>query len=245
MPPIVATTTTVPPATTVPSTTTAPVATTVPAVTTAPPTTTTTPPPLKTDPPVVLAPIFDVDTVVNGTSVEADGTVIQAYINDQPASWTTTVTGGAWAMTGLDLTACDTVKATAKALDKELSDDSNEVPVLPLALWGDPCECAPPTSDCDPAGVRTFQLTLKVEGEGDILPALGTTTHVASDRIRLTAVPAQGWELLRWRAEVPAHTTWSSVPAISNLTDISLIHTVREDAIIIAEFTRCTVPTAA
>ena len=220
-----------------PATTTAPATTAPPATTTAPPATTTAPP--ATAPPAVSEPIFDVDTEVRGTSAEEDGTLVRVYVSGQPLPGTATVASGEWTMPVESLDACDTVVARAKAPGRPWSVDSNEAPVLPLAMWGDPCGCAPAPSPCDADGRRTHQLTLRAEGEGRVLPAPGTTTRGDGERVRVSAVPAPGWELLRWRAEEPAHSAWESTPAIANSTDPSAVHTVLEDAVLVAEFTPC------
>ena len=51
--------------------------------------------------PTVTGPICPGATVVSGTSTEADGTVINVVVNNIPMG-STTVTGGAWTMTGID-----------------------------------------------------------------------------------------------------------------------------------------------
>jgi hypothetical protein len=230
-----ATTTTAPPA----ATTTAPPATTTTAppaaTTTAPPATTTTPPPPVTEPPVVSEPIYDGETTASGDSSEADGTVIRVFVNGEMAPGSAAVSAGRWTMTGLSLSTGDVVKATAKAADKETSGYSNEVVVLPLDAWGDPCGCEQASPCADPH-TGTFQLTLAAGQGGAILPAPGTTTRQAGERIRLTAAPAAGWVFARWRFSETAHSSRRTTPPISNSTDPSAVYTAEQDAIITAEF---------
>ncbi len=71
--------------------------------------------------------IVNGDTEVQGTSTEADGTVIQVFVNDTPHGSTTTVLGGLWKQIGLTLTTGDVVKATALAESKGLSEDNCDV----------------------------------------------------------------------------------------------------------------------
>jgi len=232
-----ATTTTAPPATT----TTAPPATTTtapPATTTAPPATTTTtaPPPPVTEPPVVSEPIYDGETSAGGGSSEADGTVIRVFVNGQQASsGSAAVSAGRWAMAGLSLSTGDVVKATAAAPGKGTSGYSNEVVVLPLDAWGDPCGCGQ-ASPCADAAPGTFQLTLAAGPGGVVLPALGTITRRAGERVRLTAVPAAGWVFTRWRFGETAHSSRRTTPPVSNSTDPSAVYLAEQDAVITAEF---------
>ncbi len=92
-----------------------------------------TPAPIVSDAPVVNSPIPSGSTSVSGTSTEADGTVIDVFVNSLSVG-TTTVSGGTWTKGGLlsigvGLLVGDTVKATATASGETTSPFSNEVVV--------------------------------------------------------------------------------------------------------------------
>jgi hypothetical protein len=65
--------------------------------------------------PAISSPIYPTDSTISGTSGSPDGTVITVYNNGTPIG-TTTVTGGAWSLTGLSgLAGNDQITATAGA----------------------------------------------------------------------------------------------------------------------------------
>ncbi len=66
--------------------------------------------------PTITAPINTGDTVVSGTTSEADGTTIRVYKNNSLIG-TTTSSGGAWSLTGISpaLASNDIINATAQA----------------------------------------------------------------------------------------------------------------------------------
>lgn len=83
-----------------------------------------------TSAPTVGAPISAGATSVSGTSAEADGTVVQVYVNGLPSGTTTTVSGGTWTKAGLPaVSASDDVQAKATVTGKAESDFSNKVVV--------------------------------------------------------------------------------------------------------------------
>lgn len=91
--------------------------------------------PIVSDAPVVNSPIPSGSTSVSGTSTEADGTVIDVFVNSTSVG-ATTVTGGVWtkgsllaakSLQGVGLVVGDTVKATATASGETESPFSNEV----------------------------------------------------------------------------------------------------------------------
>ncbi len=100
-----------------------------------------------TDAPVVNSPIASGSTSVSGTSTEADGTVIDVFVNSSSVG-TTTVSGGTWTKggllaigtaagslkTGVGLVVGDTVKATATASGELTSAFSNEVIVQDVTV---------------------------------------------------------------------------------------------------------------
>ncbi|MGB4848121.1 MAG: choice-of-anchor D domain-containing protein, partial [Saprospiraceae bacterium] len=83
------------------------------------------------DPPVVTAPICSgTNVTISGTSSEPNGTIIEVYLNNVSAG-TTTVTGGAWAKTGLNLTGINIASARATATGECQSNLSNIVNITP------------------------------------------------------------------------------------------------------------------
>ncbi|MES2431393.1 MAG: T9SS type A sorting domain-containing protein [Bacteroidota bacterium] len=78
--------------------------------------------------PVITGTYCATSTSVTGTSSEADGTVIEVFINGSTAG-TTTVTGNAWTKTGLTLAASDALIAKATASGKCVSLVSSTVTV--------------------------------------------------------------------------------------------------------------------
>ncbi len=79
--------------------------------------------------PVVSAPACAGETSASGTSTEADGAVIEVFVNGTTQG-TTIVTGNAWTKTGLTtLVAGDKITAKAKAPGKCQSAASNEITV--------------------------------------------------------------------------------------------------------------------
>ncbi len=75
--------------------------------------------------PFVTAPISGGATTMNGTSTEPNGTTITVYKNGASIG-TTTVTGGAWSLSGItpSLAGNDTISATAQATGETVSDNS-------------------------------------------------------------------------------------------------------------------------
>ncbi|SKC43806.1 T9SS type A sorting domain-containing protein [Ohtaekwangia koreensis] len=86
-------------------------------------------PPVRSATPVVNSPLSVGATSVSGTSSEANGTVINVYVNGISVG-TTTVSSGTWTLSGIPaLTLSAAVKATATATSKSVSYDSNSVTV--------------------------------------------------------------------------------------------------------------------
>ncbi|MBW2463881.1 MAG: hypothetical protein JRH11_19690 [Deltaproteobacteria bacterium] len=86
------------------------------------------------DAPVITAPVAAGDTSVSGTSSEADSTAITFFVNSIERA-TTTVTGGAWTVSGLaPLFSGQRLTATAQAPGEEVSDLS--APVIVEATSG-------------------------------------------------------------------------------------------------------------
>lgn len=74
---------------------------------------------------------------VNGTSIEAAGTVVTVYLNGAPLGTTTVGAGGTWTYTlpaNTALAASDKLTATATATGKSVSNLSNEVVVISPAF---------------------------------------------------------------------------------------------------------------
>ncbi len=139
--------------------------------------------------PVITTPIAAGATSVTGTSSEADGTVIQVYVNGSPLGSTTTVTTNAWTMSGMTaLVAGDLVKATALATGKLLSVFSNEVTVSAVTT-------APTVASPILAGATTVSGT-SAEADGAVITVyvngfpLGSTTTVTSNAWLLAGVTA-------------------------------------------------------
>lgn len=103
-------------------------------------------------------------------------------------------------------------------------------------IWGDPCDCNPSSSICDPTDFPTFQLEIAVEGNGIVIPDPGRTTRTAGELVRLTAIPDDGWAFLTWRTSGLPHSIQRKVPPISNSTDPSLLHLMEDDILVTAVF---------
>lgn len=92
--------------------------------------------------PTITAPVSSGVTSVAGTSSEAVGTTIRLYVNDILKGSATTVTGGAWSISGLlPLNGGDALKATAEAPGKgessstcNLSFVGSSCSILPVAV---------------------------------------------------------------------------------------------------------------
>jgi hypothetical protein len=118
-------------------------------------------PAVRSATPVVNSPLSVGATSVSGTSTEANGTVINVYVNGVSVG-ATTVTGGTWTLSGIAaLTLSASVKATATATGKSVSYDSNAVTV------GATCSLAPPAASC--------QSNKGIGGSGPTGAAAGTT----------------------------------------------------------------------
>jgi len=77
--------------------------------------------------PIVTSPIYDGATSVSGTSLEADGTSIEVYVNGVSVG-ITTVTNNEWSISNLTgLTFGQIVTAKATLAGKCASVDSNQV----------------------------------------------------------------------------------------------------------------------
>ena len=85
----------------------------------------------KSDCPSIDAPIIVGATTVSGTSTEADATVIEVFVNAVSVG-TTTVTGGAWSLSGIipALASSDIITATATAPGEGTSDDDCSAAVV-------------------------------------------------------------------------------------------------------------------
>jgi len=105
-----------------------------------------------------------------------------------------------------------------------------------VAVWDDACECASAPVCRGRGGRGAFQLTLAAEGGGAVLPAPGTTTRAAGERVRLVAIPDDGRAFYRWRVSEPAHGTLGDTPPASGSPDPSVIHEMNGDAVITAVF---------
>ncbi|MDP2888693.1 MAG: hypothetical protein Q8P34_06940, partial [Bacteroidota bacterium] len=68
--------------------------------------------------PIITGTYTASSTVVSGTSTEANGTMVQVYINGVAAGGTVTVSGGNWSRNGLTLVALDEITAIAIAPGK-------------------------------------------------------------------------------------------------------------------------------
>jgi fibronectin-binding autotransporter adhesin len=79
--------------------------------------------------PVVNSPICTGATTVGGTSTEATGSTVTVYKNGVSWGTTTTITAGAWSVTGAALAASDVITATVLATGKCASLTSNSVTV--------------------------------------------------------------------------------------------------------------------
>jgi hypothetical protein len=108
--------------------------------------------------PVVSSPIIGGATFVSGTSTEADGTVIEVFV-DGTSAGTTTVTSGNWSATVAALTLGNLVTAKATAPGKCLSAISNSVTVS--------TSCTAPTFSTQPTNNQSVCLNA-------IAPTLGT-----------------------------------------------------------------------
>ncbi|MEI9947308.1 MAG: LamG-like jellyroll fold domain-containing protein [Chitinophagaceae bacterium] len=111
------------------------------------------------DAPVVNSPLCPgISVTVSGTSDEADGTVINLYINSI-LDGTTTVSGGNWSIANRTVTAGDIVKATAQATGENVSGFSNEVTVqtAPAAPTGDASQNY--TTACNTIALLTTHVT--------------------------------------------------------------------------------------
>lgn len=85
--------------------------------------------PLITSTPTITNKLTTANTVISGTSQEANGTLITVY-NNGVAIGTTTVNSNAWTLTGVSgLIVGNMIKATATATGKGVSADSNIVEV--------------------------------------------------------------------------------------------------------------------
>ena len=94
-------------------------------------------PPSRSLAPTITSPVSIGATSVSGTSSEADGTVIELFVNGISVG-TTTVTSGSWTLSGLSaLAENDVLTATATASGESVSLSSEEVSV------GASCSTAP------------------------------------------------------------------------------------------------------
>jgi VCBS repeat-containing protein len=74
--------------------------------------------------PIITGNYSASSTTVSGTSTEANGTVIQVYINGVAAGASVTVNNGSWTRTGLTLNVGNVITATATAPGKGVSIDN-------------------------------------------------------------------------------------------------------------------------
>ena len=87
-------------------------------------------PPVITTPPVVNGPLYTNSTVINGTSVEAPGSVIIVYQNGVEIGRTTVKSDGSWVLpvpSGVVLVVGDQISAKVDPVDKDISALSNIV----------------------------------------------------------------------------------------------------------------------
>ena len=75
----------------------------------------------RTKCPVITGSYTTSSTVISGTSTEANGTIVQVYINGVATGTTTTVSAGAWTKSGFVLAVNDVITATAIASGKTIS----------------------------------------------------------------------------------------------------------------------------
>ncbi len=184
--------------------------------------------------PSVDSPIAGGATSVSGTSTEADGTVIDVFVNSASVG-TTTVTGGVWTKSGLvtmnntsvsansgpvvGLLVGDTVKATAKAFDKQLSGFSNEVIVEDITA-------APVVTSPIAAGATSVSgtgpesiITKAIGGGKDLPPGTSIEVFVNSASVGTTTVnPGGSWTKSGLAALAAGDTVKAKATAAGKLT---------------------------
>jgi hypothetical protein len=146
----------------------------------------------KTSCPSINAPINSGDTELSGFSEEEDGTIINVYKNGILIG-ETTVSGGAWILSGLDpllLSEGDTIQSDALAEGKEISfDDCNVTFVSDL-----PCSETPiSAAHCGKSiqGLAVEGALIKIYQGVSLTPSVPTSgTIFAGGEITATSVPS-------------------------------------------------------
>lgn len=133
-------------------------------------------PPIRSTPPVVSSPIAGGATTVNGTSVEAPGSVIILYMDGDSVGTTTVLGDQSWTLNVTALNVGDVVSATVLAPGKSVSLLSNEV------IAGGTCS-SPPAITCNSAK--------GIGGNGPASAPTGTTI-----RIYRFSAPTIAWQTL-------------------------------------------------
>ena len=157
--------------------------------------------PVAVDPPVVSSPVYEGDTSVSGTTTEADGTLIDVYVNGL-IDGTTLAASGAWQLSPMTATlvAGDLIHAIARpdtngdgsidALD-DVSLSSNVVTVQ-AAIIG---QTATPTINEPLVHGETLVAGTSTEAAGTLIEVFingagaGSTTVTASGTWTLSPVP--------------------------------------------------------
>jgi hypothetical protein len=176
--------------------------------------------------PTITAPIQNLATSVSGTSTEANGTVITLYKNGVATSFTTTVSAGAWTITGISPPLSggtpDIIGATAKASGKGESIYNCNVVTVKACGSVAPLGSATLISGrwvCGPAGTGISGATITVRSNGFVVTA-GTNKGVNSDGSFI-------WSCLTNSTATNCATASStSTPCLSSSTSYEVYQTV-------------------
>ena len=82
----------------------------------------------------------------------------------------------------------------------------------------------------------TRQLVMSVDGEGTVLPELGTTTRRDGEVVRITAFAADGWVFVRWQVFDTPHGTPEKILFAADPQATSTTVTITEDMVVEAVF---------
>ncbi|TRX58821.1 T9SS type A sorting domain-containing protein [Fulvivirga sp. M361] len=132
-------------------------------------------PPIRSETPAITGPVNGGDTSVSGTSVEADGTIIEVFVNNMSVG-TTTVSGGGWTLSGLPaLVVNDVLTATATVISESESLNADEV------IVGSVCSTQPTIICFSRKGIEGYVVdalsgtTINIYNNGGLVTSLTTT----------------------------------------------------------------------
>ncbi len=137
--------------------------------------------------PKVSSPIYANSTVIKGSSIEVEGSVITVYRNGTSLGGTTVLADGSWSFSlgGVTLAVNDVITATVKPIEKNLSAVSTAVSVTVIK----PCTSTPPKITGTVSGGKGIIFTVYQTGQQEI-KIYNNGVQVFAQVINQTTAPA-------------------------------------------------------